>query len=40
MALDDALERGRGPQAGDNVLFVASGGGISMAAGLWRWTAG
>ena len=39
MALDDALERGRGPQPGDNVLFVASGGGISMAAGLWRWTA-
>jgi 3-oxoacyl-[acyl-carrier-protein] synthase-3 len=39
MALDDALERGRGPQVGDNVLFVASGGGISMAAGLWRWTA-
>lgn len=40
MALDDALERGKGPQAGDNVLFVASGGGISMAANLWRWTAG
>lgn len=40
MALDDALERGRGPKAGDNVLFVASGGGISMAANLWRWTAG
>ena len=40
MALDDALERGRGPIAGDNVLFVASGGGISMAANLWRWTSG
>lgn len=40
MALDDALERGRGPKAGDNVLFVASGGGISMAANVWRWTAG
>jgi 3-oxoacyl-[acyl-carrier-protein] synthase-3 len=39
MALDDALERQKGPQPGDNVLFVASGGGISMAAGLWRWTA-
>jgi 3-oxoacyl-[acyl-carrier-protein] synthase-3 len=40
MALDDALERGKGPRPGDNVLFVASGGGISMAANLWRWTAG
>lgn len=39
MALDDALQEGAGPQPGDNVLFVASGGGISMAAGLWRWTA-
>jgi 3-oxoacyl-[acyl-carrier-protein] synthase-3 len=39
MALDDALERGKGPQPGDIVLFVASGGGISLAAGLWRWTA-
>jgi len=40
MALDDALQQGKGPQQGDNVLFVASGGGISMAAGLWRWTVG
>ena len=39
MALDDAIERRRGPAPGDNVLFVASGGGISMAANLWRWTA-
>lgn len=37
MALDDALEQQKGPKRGDNVLFVASGGGISMAAGLWRW---
>ena len=39
MALDDALEQGKGPQPGDTVLFVASGGGISIAANLWRWTA-
>jgi 3-oxoacyl-[acyl-carrier-protein] synthase-3 len=37
MALDDALEIGRGPQIGDHVLFCASGGGISMAAAVWRW---
>src|SRR5690606_35128142 len=40
MALDDALVQEKGPCYGDNVLFVASGGGISMAAGLWRWTIG
>jgi 3-oxoacyl-[acyl-carrier-protein] synthase-3 len=40
MALDDALENGRGPNPGQLVLFCASGGGISMACGLWRWTAG
>lgn len=37
MALDDALEVGRGPQPGDLVLFIASGGGISMACNVWRW---
>lgn len=37
MALDDALEQRQTPQPGDLVLFCASGGGISMAAGLWRW---
>ncbi len=37
MALDDALERGRGPAAGDIVLFCASGGGISLACTVWRW---
>lgn len=37
MALDDAIEVGRGPQPGDNVLFIASGGGISMACNVWRW---
>jgi len=40
MALDDALVQEKGPKYGDNVLFVASGGGISMAGGLWRWTIG
>jgi 3-oxoacyl-[acyl-carrier-protein] synthase-3 len=37
MALDDALERGRGPKAGDHVLFCASGGGLSAACNVWRW---
>ncbi len=37
MALDDALEQGRGPKPGDLVLFIASGGGISMACSVWRW---
>ena len=38
MALDDAIEQGRGPKPGDVVLFCASGGGISMAASVWKWT--
>ncbi|RME85638.1 MAG: ketoacyl-ACP synthase III [Caldilineae bacterium] len=38
MALDDAIRRGRGPRAGDHVLFCTSGGGISFAVSLWRWT--
>ncbi len=37
-ALDDALERGRGPKPGDNVVFCATGGGMAMAAVVWRWT--
>lgn len=37
-ALDDALEQGVGPKAGDNVVFCASGGGLAMAASVWRWT--
>jgi 3-oxoacyl-[acyl-carrier-protein] synthase-3 len=37
MALDDAIEIGRGPKSGDLVLFCASGGGIAMAATLWQW---
>jgi 3-oxoacyl-[acyl-carrier-protein] synthase-3 len=38
MALDDAINQGRGPEPGDVVLFCASGGGISMAASVWQWT--
>lgn len=38
MALDDAIEQGVGPKPGDNVLLIASGGGISMACTVWRWT--
>lgn len=38
MALDDAIAQGRGPEPGDVVLFCASGGGISMAASVWKWT--
>lgn len=37
MALDDAIENGRGPKPGEKVLFCASGGGISMAASVWQW---
>jgi 3-oxoacyl-[acyl-carrier-protein] synthase-3 len=37
-ALDDAIERGRGPFPGQLVVFCASGGGLAMAASLWRWT--
>jgi 3-oxoacyl-[acyl-carrier-protein] synthase-3 len=37
MALDDALAQGEGPQPGDKVMFIASGGGVSMAASLWTW---
>jgi 3-oxoacyl-[acyl-carrier-protein] synthase-3 len=39
MALDDAITAGQGPEPGQIVLFCASGGGISMAASVWRWTA-
>ncbi len=37
-ALDDALEIGKGPKPGDNVVFCASGGGLAMAASVWRWS--
>lgn len=38
MALDDAIAQGRGPQPGQVVVFCASGGGITMAASVWKWT--
>jgi 3-oxoacyl-[acyl-carrier-protein] synthase III len=38
MALDDAIQQGRGPGSGQVVLFCASGGGITMAASVWKWT--
>jgi 3-oxoacyl-[acyl-carrier-protein] synthase-3 len=38
MALDDAIQHGRGPQKDQIVLFCTSGGGITMAASLWKWT--
>ena len=38
-ALDDSLTEGVGPKNGDNVLFCASGGGLAMAASIWKWTA-
>ncbi len=38
MALDDAINNGRGPKPGEKVMFCASGGGISMAASVWQWT--
>jgi 3-oxoacyl-[acyl-carrier-protein] synthase-3 len=39
MALDDAIAQGHGPRPGEVILFCASGGGITMAASVWRWTA-
>ncbi len=39
MALDDAIAQGKGPRPGQVVLFCASGGGITMASSVWRWTA-
>ncbi len=40
MALDDAITQGKAPKPGETILFCASGGGISMAASVWKWTAG
>ena len=39
MALDDAIAQSKGPKPGDVILFCASGGGITMASSVWRWTA-
>ena len=37
MALDDALEQGKGPNPEDHVVFCASGGGLAMAVSVWQW---
>jgi 3-oxoacyl-[acyl-carrier-protein] synthase-3 len=39
-ALDDALEHGKRPKPGDHVVFCASGGGMAMAAAVWKWSVG
>ena len=39
MALDDAIAQGKGPKPGETILFCASGGGITMAASVWKWQA-
>jgi 3-oxoacyl-[acyl-carrier-protein] synthase III len=36
-ALDDAIEQGKGPKCGNNVVFCATGGGMAMAASVWKW---
>jgi 3-oxoacyl-[acyl-carrier-protein] synthase-3 len=38
MALDDAIDQGKGPKPGETILFCASGGGITMASSVWKWT--
>jgi 3-oxoacyl-[acyl-carrier-protein] synthase-3 len=40
MALDDSIEQGKGPKPGEVILFCASGGGITMASSVWKWTVG
>jgi 3-oxoacyl-[acyl-carrier-protein] synthase-3 len=37
VALDDAIEQGKGPKRGDNVVFCATGGGMAMAACVFKW---
>ena len=37
MALDDAIAQVRGPQPGQTICFCTSGGGITMAASVWKW---
>jgi len=39
MALDDAITEGKSPKPGEVILFCTSGGGITMAASVWKWTA-
>lgn len=37
MALDDAIAQGRGPQPGELVVFVGSGGGAAFGAAAFEW---
>ncbi len=37
MALDDAIAQGHGPRPGQTICFCTSGGGITMAASVWKW---
>lgn len=37
MALDDAIQQGKGPQPGDLVIFVGSGGGAAFGAAAFEW---
>ena len=37
MTLDDAAEQGR-VKPGDNVILCATGGGLSLACALFRWS--
>ena len=34
---ETAIAQGKGPKSDALVLFCASGGGIALAASLWRW---
>ncbi|MGQ9898406.1 MAG: 3-oxoacyl-ACP synthase III family protein [Acidobacteriota bacterium] len=38
MALDDLAYTRRGLRPGHTIVFCASGGGIAMAASVWRWS--
>lgn len=38
VAFDDALQHGKAPPPGGHVLFCATGGGLAMAASVWRVT--
>ena len=40
MTLDDSIEIGKGPKPGDLVMFCGTGGGLAMAAALFKWVVG
>lgn len=37
MALDDAINQGKGPQSGELVVFIGSGGGAAFGAAAFEW---